>query len=409
MRRQPQRTELQVTTHPYRNIRHRSAVAFTAVIALSALAACGGGSAVNTSNTSSGPQAPLGELPGKLEKFADIPAFREPGPAFNAMAAANGKSLFLIPASSEVPFVQTIDAGIKAAGSKLGLTVTDWQNQGKTSQQAQGMLSAIAQRASSVDLLAGLDPATVGPQIAQARAAGIATVASHLYGVGQSPFPGLAATVDAPYQTAGELLADYAIDKTQGKLNALVVTINEVNSTVPMVTGIKQEVGKYCASTCKLTYVNSSISDLATQVPSNVKGALQRDPKIDYVIALYDSAQVPYVISGIQSAGVGNQPKIVTFNGTPSILKLVAEGKVEMDIGENLTWISLAILDQHLRLLAGLPPVKDPMLPLRVWNAANVGQAGSPPQDSVGYGDAYTAGYAKLWQLPPNVSVGTPG
>jgi len=398
-----------VSTHPYRNIRHRWAVAFTAVIAVSALAACGGGSAGNTSNTSSAPQAPIGELPAKLAQFAAIPTFKEPGPAFDARAAANGKSLFLIPASSEVPFVQTIDDGIKSAGSKLGLTVTDWQNQGKTSQHAQGMLSAIAQHASSIDLLAGLDPSTVGPQIAQARAAGIGTVASHLYGVGQTPFAGLAATVDAPYQTAGELLADHAIDKTQGKLNALVVTIKEVNSTEPMVAGIKQEVGKYCASTCKLSYVNSSIADLATQVPSNVKGALQRDPKINYVIALYDSAQVPYVISGIQSAGVSNQPKIVTYNGTPSILKLVADGKVEMDIGENLTWISLAILDQHLRLLAGLPPVKDPMLPLRIWDAANVGQAGSPPQASVGYGDAYLAGYAKLWKLPPNVILGPTG
>jgi ribose transport system substrate-binding protein len=386
--------------------RFQRGLAVTALVCCAALSACSSGSSTATSGTSGGatPNSPAG-LSTKLAANSAVPTFTAPGPAFDARAAAAGKSIAVIPASSSIPFVQTIAQGMQAAGSRIGLGVTVLQNQGQTSQWAQAMGSAVAQKVKSIDLLAGLDPALIGPQIGEAKAAGVGAVASHFYGVGQAPTPGLAATVDAPYGTAGELLADYAIGKTGGKLNMLVVTINQVLSTRPMVDGIKKEVAHYCASTCQLTYTNTSIAGLASEVPANVRGALQRNPDINYVVALYDSAEVPYVLSGLQSAGAAGKVKIVTFNGTPSVLKLVADGQVEMDIGEDLNWISLAILDQHLRLLAGLPAVRNEHLPLRIWDKSNVAEVGSPPRNSVGYGASYVDGYQKLWKLPAGVSL----
>jgi ribose transport system substrate-binding protein len=386
--------------------------AMVTLIIGSSLTACGkSAAAVATGEPSGGSSSALSTksssaLSTKLSQYASVPTFNVPGPAFDAQAAAKGKSVAIVPASSSIPFVQTIAQGMQAAGPKIGLGVTVLQNQGQTSQWSQAVGIATSQHASSIDLLAGIDPALLGPQIAQAKSAGVGTVASHFYGVGQTPAPALAGTVDAPYGVAGQLLADYAINKTNGKLNALVVTINQVLSTAPMVDGIKKEVGTYCASTCKVTYTNASIANLATNVPTAVRGALQRDPKINYIIALYDSALVPYVLSGVESAGATAKVKIVTFNGTPSILKLVASGKVEMDVGENLNWVALAILDQHLRLLAGLSPVADENLPLRIWDASNISQAGSQPQNSVGYGTSFVTGYQKLWKLPPGATLG---
>ena len=48
--------------------------------------------------------------------------------------------------------------------------------------------------------------------------------------------------MNIPYNVAGQLIADQAIVDTKGKANALVVTINQVKSTVPMVAGIKSRV-----------------------------------------------------------------------------------------------------------------------------------------------------------------------
>jgi ribose transport system substrate-binding protein len=52
-----------------------------------------------------------------------------------------------------------------------------------------------------------------------------------------------------------------------------------------------------------------------------------------------------------------------------------------------------------MRMLCGLPTVKDPKIPLLIFDKSNADTAGKPPQVNTGYGDAYIEGYRKLWQL----------
>jgi ribose transport system substrate-binding protein len=166
-----------------------------------------------------------------------------------------------------------------------------------------------------------------------------------------------------------------------------------------MMEGINGEFASKCGYGCKLSTINVAIADVATRIQPQVRSALTRDPSINYVIALYDSAQAPFVVSAIKQSAAQDRVKVVTFNGTPSVLKLVASGDVEMDVGENLEWISYAVTDQALRLIDGQEPVDDPKLPLRIFDKDNVAEAGSPPKDNQGYGDAYVSGYRKHWGL----------
>jgi ribose transport system substrate-binding protein len=187
--------------------------------------------------------------------------------------------------------------------------------------------------------------------------------------------------------------------KTNGQANALVVRVDEVLSTVPMMSGIQGEFKDHCSG-CKLTSFNVGIVDVASKIQPEVQSALVRDPKINYVIALYDSAEAPFAVAGIKAAGAQTRVKVVTFNGTPSVLKTVADKDVvEMDIGENLDWISYAIMDQHMRLMGGQPAIKDPHVPLRIFDSSNISETGSPPQNSTGYGNDYQDQYKKLWKL----------
>ena len=335
----------------------------------------------------------------QIDKYRAVPKFVPPGPAFNAKSAASGKKLFLIPASSQVPFVKTIADGVRAQAKRVGLAYTEWQNQGTPTQWVQGMQAAISQKASSIDLLAGIDPAALQPQIKQAKGKGIPTVVSHLYDVKQPSAPNVQ-VVDIPYNQAGRLLADWAILKTSGKTNALVTIINQVNSTKPMLAGIRDEFKKRCGPGCKLTTIDTTIADLGTKLQPAVQSALTRDPKIIYVISLYDSAQGPQTEAAIRAVGAAKRLHIVTFNGTPSILKEIKPGSIiAMDVGENLDWISRGVLDQHLRLMAGLSPSKTPNIPIRVFDATNIKQAGTPPQNGKGFGSDYVAGYDRLWGL----------
>ena len=334
---------------------------------------------------------------GNLDKYRAVPQFTAPGPAFDAKAKAGGKTLFVIPASSQVPFVATINDNMKRIAGLAGVKMTTWQNQGQPSQWVQGMNAAIAQGASAIVLLAGNDPAGLQPQIKAAKAKGIPTIVAHLYDEHQPSAPNVGAVVNIPYNIAGQLIADHAIVDTNGKTDALVVTINQVKSTVPMVAGVKSEFAKYCQG-CKLSFTDVTIADIATKIQPNVQAALTGDPNINYVICLYDSAEAPVAEAAIRAAGRVGKVKISTFNGTTTVLKEVKTGDiVTMDVGENLEWIAYAILDQSMRIMGGLPPVKSEHVPVRVFDKSNIAETGS--KFTSGWGNSYVGGYQKLWGL----------
>jgi ribose transport system substrate-binding protein len=362
--------------------------AFAALLALATVASAAAVAATN---------APYDGAQASLNKYKAVPKFVAPGPAFDAKAKAGGKHLFIIPASTQVPFVATISNHIKRIATPIGVKVTIWENQGQPSQWVQGMNAAVSQGADAIVLLAGNDPASLQPQIKAAKAKGIPTIVAHLYDDNQPSAPNVGGLVNIPYKIAGRLIADQAIVDTKGKANAIVVTINQVKSTVPMVAGIRDEFSKYCDG-CKLKFTDVTIPDLATKVQPNVQAALTGDPSINYVIALYDSAEVPFVAAAIRAANKIGKVKVSTFNGTPEMLKLVKQGDIlSMNVGENLEWIGYAVVDQSMRIMGGLKPVKNARVPVRVFDRSNIAQAGA--KFTSGWGNTYVGGYRKLWGL----------
>lgn len=336
----------------------------------------------------------------QIQLFQRVPRFAAPGAPFDARAATKGKTIWSIPSTSAVPFVANIQRYEKRVAKQVGVGFTTWPNQGQPAQWVQGVQQAVARGADVIDLLAGINPAAVQAQIQAALKKHIPVSVSHLYDPRQSsPVKGIA-RVDIHYEQAGRLLADWAIWKTNGKANALVVTVNEVPSTDPMVHGIKDEFAKHCGSGCKLTFTNVTIAEAAQRIQPQTQTALVADPKINYVLALYDSVEVPSVVAAIRAARADKRVKVATFNGTPSIFKLIRDGDiVQMDVGEDINWIAHAVLDQDMRLAAGLKPVSDPKVGIRVIDDSNVSQTGNPPKDATGYGKSYLAGYTKLWKL----------
>ena len=334
---------------------------------------------------------------GQIDTFRAVPEFEAPGPEIDASAAA-GKKLAIVPASSNVPFVTTIAEGMEQIGTEAGLDVSIFNNNGTPAEWAQGVTDAIANNADSIDLLAGLDPAAISAQVTRATGDDKSVVATHLYDVNQASDPNITAATNIPYEQAGRLLADWAILKTEGNANVLVTIISQVNSTTPMMDGIRDEFATRCGDTCEITEIDTTIADLG-QLQQQVQSALTANPDINYVINLYDSAQAPQTVAAINALG-RDDLKIATFNGTPEILAMIEPGSViEMDVGENLDWIAYGAIDQHLRLLSGADPTTTPNIPIRVFDETNVSEAGSPPANGEGFGDAYRDAYRNLWGL----------
>ena len=362
-------------------------------------AACGGaGSSQNVSG-----RADVAGASAQIEAFKGIPKFVPPGPAFDAAKKLGGKTIFEIPITSEVPFVAAVERGMSEAAAEVGAKLVVYPNQGEPTQWAQGISTAISQRADAITLLAQ-DPALLAPQIAQAKNAGIPVIVLRTTGEGErceadSNGKVYGTTcVPGPFEEAGRLEADWVIQATNGKADALVITSNDARSTTPLMRGLRDEFRRRCPP-CKLTAVDVPIPEWATRIRSEVQSALVRDPKIDYVIPIYDSMS-QFAVPAIRAGHASVRVRIAAFNGTPFVLKLMQDGDiVAMDVGENLSWLGWAAMDQAFRVIAGEPPVKSEHTPLRVFDDGNVGESGRPPRVDAGYGNAYVDGYKKLWRV----------
>jgi ribose transport system substrate-binding protein len=330
-----------------------------------------------------------------LERFRMLPGFTPPGPAFDAERELRGKLVFEIPITSEVPFVAAVEEGMRQAAAEVGAELEVYPNQGRPTQWAQGIRTAIARDADAILLLAQ-DPEVVRPQVEQAEEAGIPVVVLRTTGEGE-PCPEVGTTcVPGPFERAGRLEADYVIADSGGDANILVITSNDARSTRSLLRGLRDELSRGCPD-CDVRYVDVPIPDWATKLRGEVQSALVRDPGIDYVIPIYDSMS-QFAVPAIVAARAAERVKIATFNGTPFVLELLQDGEVvAMDAGENLAWVGWAAMDQAFRVIAGERPVRSERTPLRVFDAGNVGQAGSPPRFDQGYGRAYIGGYRKLW------------
>jgi len=374
------------------------AVVGVAVVAVVALAGVAGAASSKTQAID------FAALQAKLDKAAAIPAFITPGPAFDS-SKIKGKKMFSIPVSMANPFTANIQVGMQGGAKVIGLDYTTFSNQGQPSQWVQGMGQAITQKVDIIDLQGGTDPRLLGPQLAAARKAGIKLQTSHLYDVSQAAPASIDLSIPAEYTVAARLEADWIILQTKGKANIVVVQSDEILPTGPIVAAIKDEFAKVCGSACKITNLNAPVTEWATKITPGIQSAMVKDPTINYILPIYDSMS-QFVVPAITAAGKTGKVFIATYNGTPFVMDMLKQGTVvKMEVGENLDWMGWAYVDAAARLLSGLTLPKPPNhfnehTALRVFTSKNIAEAigkDGKAALSTGYGNAYVAGYKKIW------------
>jgi ribose transport system substrate-binding protein len=330
-----------------------------------------------------------------IKKYTGIPKFVTPGPKLNP-AKLKGKTIYTIFSSTAIPFCNDVGLTVTQAATKLGMKSVVWPNSGQLSQWVQGFNQAIAAHAALINVGCGINAAAVAPQIAAAKKAGIPVVAAHSYDLSQKVPASLSASQYAPYKIAGELEAAWAIKDTNGAADVLVVDdVADDVSSPALVAGIKLVFAQDCPR-CKVTYKDVPIPSWGTQIGPVVSAALSSDPKLNYVIPIYDG-MVNFVTPALTSHNATGV-KISTFNGTPAVLDEMRTGSVvAFDSAENFPWIGLSILDQDMRVMLHMAPGHNELAPLQAWTKTNVKAAGTPASYSNGYGSVAQAGFAKLW------------
>ncbi|WP_082583182.1 sugar ABC transporter substrate-binding protein [Mesorhizobium sp. Root695] len=336
----------------------------------------------------------LDAMKAEIAKHQRVPEFVAAGEPFDATNCMKGKKILSVPFSNSIAFVNTVMEAMTTAAKKVGFQFDQYKNSGQHSQWIQGIQHGVNQKYDLIDLFAP-DLLSLVPQAQEAKKAGIPVVASHDGGFDQKR-PDAFLSVPIDYQKAGELEAMWAITKTEGKANVLVITALDSFSSEAIVKGVKTTLEK-CGD-CKVEYVNVAVGDWSSRIQPLVQAALLRNPKMNFIIPTYDD-MARYVVPAVELTQSSDRVKIATFNGTPAILDLVRQGKIDMDIGENLDWIGHGVIDAEMRIVCGLPHIKDPKIPLYIFDKSNVEAAGVPAKASAGMGDAYVEGYKKLWML----------
>lgn len=336
----------------------------------------------------------------RLDTYRRTPVFTAPGPAFDIRSCSAGKKQLSIPNASTNPFLKgIIDREIRV-GKTIGLTVQEWQNQGQPSQWVQGVEYAIRNHFAVIDLISGIDPATIAPQIEAAKKAGVRTMTSHFYDPSQKRTDLTSSDLPVSFNTIGKILADWSTVETKGDARVVIVKTDEVPPTGPLVDGIRSELAANCPN-CKIVQeINVGITEWATKIQPSVQSAVLAHPEVNVVLPIYDSMS-QFVVPALRLAGKTGKVKVATFNGTPFVLDDVRQGTVDMDIGESLDWIAYATIDGHMRDLCGLPQPAVINVPFYIFDKSNVADAGVPAGYDKGYGDAYVTGFRKLWKLEP--------
>ena len=331
-----------------------------------------------------------------IEKYSKLPTFVAPGPAFDAKACMKDKKIFAIPLTDDNPFEVAILGGMENAAKIVGFDFRAWQTQLSPDQWTQGLNKAVEEHYNLVDLIGGLPPEFIAPQIGEARAKGVKVVTTHDYDLTQKAPDFLDGSAKTDYVTVGRLIAAWAIANTDGKADALVLGPEEITPTGPLKKAVLDYFKENCPS-CKTTFINTPAAEWGTKIQPAVQAALLADPAINYVLPIYDSMS-QYVAPAI--VATGSKAKIASYNGTPFVLDMMRDGDiVEMNVGESLGWVGMAGIDADMRLLCGQKPVTELNTPAFIFTKENVATAGKPATFNDGYGDAHISGFKKLWGI----------
>jgi ribose transport system substrate-binding protein len=343
-------------------------------------------------------EAGLARAAEALAPYQALPVFTAPGEAFDAQACAAGKRMLSIPNSSANPFLKGIIDRMKAVGEDLGLEVVEWENQGQPSQWVQGFEYATREGFDIIDLISGIDPGTVEPQVRAATEAGVKVMTSHFYDPSMEQHPLVSSSLTINFNEVGVILANWSAVATEGNAKIALIVSNEVPPTHPLVAGIRDTLAANCP-TCEIVEeINVGVTEWGTKIQPAVQSTLQANPEINVVIPIYDSMS-QFVVPALRLTGKLGEVMVPTFNGTPFVLDFIREGSVSMNIGESLDWIAYATVDGHLRDACGLESPTALNVPFYIFDANNVEEAGVPAQFDTGYGDAYVTGFRTLWGL----------
>jgi ribose transport system substrate-binding protein len=365
-------------------------LAAAAAVALSCVAASANAGVAATAPTKAQCVKQARAATSAVKKRFTIPSY----PSFRMKASA-GKNVWYIAPSLGTGYALALSQGVKAAAETAGLDLTVWDSRGLTSEMGAGLDRAIADKADMI-VIHSINPTVVTNQLKEAAAAKI-PVLSILNALDPKALPtGITATLDPDAPKLGALLMDFALSTSKCQLNTGWFYAPSFPIMQQMTKGVMAERARLCPS-CPIKNVAVDLTTMASQLSGATANFLLSNPKVNYVIAAFDTAAT-FMIQGIRTSG--SKVQVIGANGNPPNLDILRSGGPQVaDIAyppaEFLGW---DVVDQVGRILQGQKTALHRPIAVQTIDYTNVGKDNSLASvfpKVVGYDSAYK----KMWGM----------
>lgn len=345
----------------------------------------------------------VAEMQALIEKHAVPPKFIPPGPPLDA-PKLKGKTISIQMIDGRIGAIADVAHAIQQAAAEAGLKTTIFDAQSSPVRMQQGFQQAIDSHADAI-VNAGDPVQLVADQIKAAKAKGIPTVevinSPPVIGVpGQGSIPATFGNVSTDAFLDGELSAAAAIVHTDGKAHVVIMTSSDLSAAATIVKGMKAALAK-CPGCSIVQVTDTPVGEWSTAITGLAATLVRAHPDVNYLLPIYSGMGI-FATAGVQQAGATGRVHIASFNGTPAAEALVKNGSIfTVNTAEDHDWEGWAAVDQCMRGMLGMQPA-NPVAPVRFVDTKmlkGVDTSSSKTLSEALFGDAYKAGFMKLWGL----------
>jgi ribose transport system substrate-binding protein len=321
-------------------------------------------------------------------------------PSFDAKTLKGDKVWFVSYALS-IPYSQQVLSGVKQASKALGFQLKSFDGNFSAAAVSRGIGLAVAAKAKAV-IVHSIAASEVAAAVKSAEAHGVKVISAET----QNPGATLAGTpkgiafVSHSYSAKARAMAAEVASSSGGNANVLFLSANDIGPGSAEGTATFKTTLKRMCPKCTVQAMDEPVSQWS-QLQTQIASLLQKDPSINYVVPIFDG-MVEYLVPGIQSAGLATKVKIVTGDGTASVLQNIKDHEIVVgDAAQPNVWTGIAIMDQTARVLAGVKPVADENIPFRLITSQNVGQLNLKLSltDPWFTNSDVLADYERIWEL----------
>lgn len=284
------------------------------------------------------------------------------------------------------------------AAKKIGWVPTVFDGQADTGKQLAAINAAVDGKYDAIVMIL-IDPIQVNEGVKRAIAAKIpvVTLGQPFYTAERKALSQIP-DISHDWLKTGELIGDYMIWKSDGKVDALL--LNNPETTVVQYgqfAGTKSKLSdpKTCPD-CKVTVEDFTIAQINSQPAQLAAAAVQRDPKINWVWC-YDFCMAN-VSTDLIARGLQDHISGAGFDCNAQNLELIKDDRVQrVCIADPRDWEAWATVDTANRLMQGQQFV-DQKIPVRLFDKSNLADLTAEDRKEGWQGGIdYKAHYEKMW------------